>query len=75
GSWIEVELTEEGKGGSDFEIEAMDLLGRITESETIPRPLGKIHCRFDTSNWNRGVYLIRLKKNGVLLGVRKVILN
>jgi len=74
-SWIEVELTEQGNDDNDLEIEITDLLGRKVESTKIPKKTGRIHHRFNTNNWNRGVYLVKLKKDGIPIGIRKVILN
>ena len=71
-NWFEVEprlLSGEGK----LEVEVFDLYGRKTEE--IEMPSGEKKVRIYTSEWNRGVYLVRVKSGSEVLGSGKVVLE
>ncbi len=72
-NWFEVEVEQGNEPHPDFSIELFDLYGRFTEEVKIPK--GKTSFKFYVSNWNRGVYLVRVKSNKGILGSCKVILN
>ena len=72
-NWFEIEIKTESERDEILTVEVFDLFGRKVEEVEIPK--GKNSFRFYVSDWNRGVYLVRVKSGSEILGSAKVVLK
>lgn len=72
-NWFEVEIKTNNKKDKNLTIEVFDLYGRIKEE--VETPKGKSSARLYVSDWNKGVYLVKVKDNMGIVGSGKVIVR
>jgi len=72
-NWFEVSSSAKATADKEVEVEVFDLFGRKVEETEIPK--GKNNLKFYVSDWNRGVYLVRVKSDSEVLGSGKVVLE
>jgi len=72
-TWFEVEIKTNNKKDNNLIIKVFDLYGCLIEEMEIPK--GQNSTRLYVSDWNKGVYLIRVKDNNVVVGSGKVIVR
>lgn len=72
-NWFEVEIGKNKETDSDFTVEVFDLFGRLIAEVKIPK--GKKSIRFYVSDWNRGLYLVRVIGKDGIIGSGKVVIR
>ncbi|NOY49908.1 MAG: T9SS type A sorting domain-containing protein, partial [Chlorobi bacterium] len=76
-SWIEIEFIDEVGRQSQYEVGVVDMLGRkIKEVKIIPRKdKGFFSHKINVLNWNKGIYIITIKRDNLIIGKSKAIIN
>ena len=72
-NWFTIKLNNKKSNNDKITIEIYDLYGRkVNETEM---PNGENNIRYYVSNWNRGIYFVRVKSGNIVLGSVKMVLE
>jgi len=72
-TWFTVEIGKNKEPDDEFIVEIFDLFGRLTKEVEIPN--GQNNIRLYVSDWNRGMYLVRVKNRNSVLGSGKLVIK